>query len=194
MAEGGEVLRQTSCLPVNVEHLLELQGVEKQRVEFKKAWHGRTHGGSYWQILHTICAFANDFYNDNGGYIVIGVEEETDTNADRQAKLPPFGVVPLALDRIQKEIFGACRGDIKPTFTPVVSPEMCQGKHLLVIWVRASQCGALQARESAKGEHRYYIRKGTETTKATPEETSQLIRQHSTIPFDDRSAVFSLGR
>ena len=190
MAEGGEeVLKQTSCLPINIEHLLSLQGVEKQRVEFKKAWHTRKQGGSYWQIVHTICAFGNDFYNDNGGYIIIGVEEESDYGADRQAKLPPFGIVPLALDRIQKEIIGACKGDIKPNFTPVVSPEMCQRKHILVIWVRASECGALQARESDKGDFRHYIRKGTETKKATNEEISQLMQQHSKIPFDDRMAV-----
>ena len=191
MAEGGEdVVRRTSCLPINIEELLTLQGVEKQRVEFKKAWHTRREGGSYWQILHTICAFANDFYNDNGGYIIIGVEEEqTDSEATRQAKLPPFGVVPLALDRIQKEITGACLGDMRPNYTPVISPEMCQEKHILVIWVRASESGALKARESDKGAFGFYVRKGSETKRATTEEETQLLQQHSKTPFDDRMAI-----
>lgn len=59
-----------SSLLINVKDLLLLQGVETQRVEFKKAWHGKKEGGTYWQIIHSICAFANDFYNDNGGYIM----------------------------------------------------------------------------------------------------------------------------
>ena len=65
-----------SSLLVNVEELIKLQGVESQRVEFKKAWLNRkdTPGGTYWQVLHTITAFANDLYNVNGGYIIIGVE------------------------------------------------------------------------------------------------------------------------
>ena len=67
-----------SSLLINVNDLLHLQGVETQRVEFKKAWHSKGQGGkrgTYWQVIHTICAFANDFFNDNGGYI-IGVEEK----------------------------------------------------------------------------------------------------------------------
>ena len=68
--------RNASSLLINVNDLLYLQGVEKQRVEFKRAWHGKREGGTYWQVVHTICAYANDFFNDNGGYIIIGVDEK----------------------------------------------------------------------------------------------------------------------
>ena len=66
-----------SCIPININDLLALQGVESERLEFKKAWHNkpRIKGGPFWQIIHTISAFANDYYNVNGGYIIIGVEE-----------------------------------------------------------------------------------------------------------------------
>ena len=53
-----------SSLLINVEELIRLQGVESQRVEFKKAWHNRkdTPRSTYWQVIHTITAFANDLY------------------------------------------------------------------------------------------------------------------------------------
>ena len=85
-----------SSLLENVEELLKLQGVESQRVEFKKAWHNLkgTPRSIYWQIIHTITAFANDLYNVNGGYIIIGVEEKEDCESpdSLQVILPPLGV------------------------------------------------------------------------------------------------------
>lgn len=38
-------------------------------LELKKGWNPA-------DVLHTLCAFANDFHNLGGGYIVIGVAEE----------------------------------------------------------------------------------------------------------------------
>lgn len=189
-----------SCpsLLINVKDLLCLEGVEKQRVEFKKAWHGKREGGTYWQVIHTVGAFANDFYNDNGGYIIIGVEEKEnweDASDDRQIILPPFGVPGKDLDRIQKEIMGACRANIKPEYFPIVSPEVVDmagvRKHVLVIWAIASDNRPHTCKESEKGADRYYIRRATETKKASPEEERQLLSLHCKIPFDDRRALDS---
>ena len=47
--------------------------------------------------LHTICAFANDFHNLGGGYIIIGSKKRTAT------VLPPVGLEPGKIDGIQKE-------------------------------------------------------------------------------------------
>ncbi|HSN97330.1 MAG TPA: ATP-binding protein [Candidatus Nanopelagicales bacterium] len=62
-----------SCLPINIDDLLHFRGVESPRVELKASWNDQHTLG---QVLETICAFANDFYNVNGGYVVIGVEEQ----------------------------------------------------------------------------------------------------------------------
>ena len=193
----AESLQNTSSLTINIEDLLKVQGVEKQRVEFKKAWKGSKQGrgpGTYWQVLHTICAFANDFYNDNGGYIIIGVEEE-DSGAEadasgkkRQAKLPPCGIAGAELDRVQKEIMGACLTNIKPNISPILSPEVVQGKNVLVIWTTASDNGPHKCRETEKEPSYYYIRKGPETKKAITEEENQLLQQSNKVPFDDRMA------
>ena len=56
-------------LPVNIEELLSGRAVEGNRIEYKTGWNPDS-------IYRTICAFANDFDETGGGYIVVGVQEE----------------------------------------------------------------------------------------------------------------------
>ncbi len=51
------------ALPINIEDLLNKQKVESNRIEFKKGWNPA-------KIYQSICAFANDFDNIGGGYIL----------------------------------------------------------------------------------------------------------------------------
>ena len=126
---------------------------------------------------------------------IIGVEEkedwENDTD-DRQIILPPLGVLARDLDRIQKQIMGACRENIRPEYFPIISPQVVEmegtTKHLLVIWAMASDNRPHSCKESEKGQSRYYIRRATETRKASSDEERQLLTLHSKIPFDDRRA------
>ena len=71
----------SSILPINLDDLLHRRSVESARVEFKAGWNEGPTGN---QVLKTVCAFANDHQNLNGGYVVIGVKEE-----GGQAVLPP---------------------------------------------------------------------------------------------------------
>ena len=178
----------TSSLILPVEELLGCKAVEKQRIEFKKAWHKeRNHSrGTYWQVLHTVSAFANDFYNENGGYIVIGVEEIGDKSSH---DWEVCGVEKKSLDLMQQEIRKACKRDIRPSYDPVISPEVYQDKHVLVLWAQAGDDGPYECRESAaKDGFRYYIRKGPETYTATTQERQTLLMRKNKTPFDDRMA------
>ena len=56
-------------LPININDLLIGRTVEWERLEFKAGWNPKA-------VLHTMCAFANDFHNLGGGYIIIGVAED----------------------------------------------------------------------------------------------------------------------
>jgi ATP-dependent DNA helicase RecG len=56
-------------LPININELINGQIVEWERLEFKEGWNPEN-------IIHSICAFANDFNNWGGGYIVIGIGEK----------------------------------------------------------------------------------------------------------------------
>ena len=181
-------IQSASNLTISVDDLLKVQGVEKQRVEFKKTWRNDRDQpeGTYWQVLHTICAFANDIYNDNGGYIIVGVEE--DNAKKRQALLPPCGISEADMGSIQEQIVKACKVHIKPDVHPIISPEIVGEKHILVIWMTASDSGPHQCREKDEGSSSYYIRQGTDTKKASAEETAGMLQQSNKTPFDDRMA------
>ena len=55
------------AIPINIEELLRQQVIESTRIEYKSDWNPEP-------VLHSITAFANDFDNLGGGYIVIGVD------------------------------------------------------------------------------------------------------------------------
>lgn len=50
------------ALPINIEQLLDATVIESVRIEYKEGWNPDA-------IYRTICAFANDFDNTEGGYI-----------------------------------------------------------------------------------------------------------------------------
>jgi len=87
-----------------------------EQLEFKAGWNPEI-------ILRSICAFANDFHNLGGGYIVVGIEEK-----DGQPILPPKGINPSSVDSIQKEL-PADREILKDNstksyLTPQVTPQV----------------------------------------------------------------------
>lgn len=174
----------SSMLPVNIDNLLRLQGVESARIEFKASWDEKTTGS---QVIRTICAFANDFQNLNGGYIVIGVAEQSGA-----AILPAKGLSEKEIEDAQKWIRGRCNV-IDPVYQPVLSPEMHDGRRILVIWAPGSQARPHQAPESTdKGASRkFFIRLGADTVDADTksELKTQLMQLTARVPFDDRRAL-----
>jgi len=87
----------TSKLPINLENLLRQRQVEGERIEYKAGWNPDA-------ILRTLCAFANDFENLGGGYVVIG----QDCDANGMPVFPPVGLEENQLDKIQQELLGFC--------------------------------------------------------------------------------------
>lgn len=57
------------AIPTNIKTLLSGEVVGCTRIEFKEKWDPA-------DFLKIVCAFANDLYNWDGGYIVAGAEEE----------------------------------------------------------------------------------------------------------------------
>lgn len=73
-------------LPINIDEVLHGKTVEWERLEFKKGWNPEA-------VMHTMCAFANDFHNLGGGYIFIGIDEK-----HGRPILPPSGLKSKELD------------------------------------------------------------------------------------------------
>ncbi|RKZ40672.1 MAG: hypothetical protein DRQ49_07630 [Gammaproteobacteria bacterium] len=166
-------------LPINLDDLIYALAVESVRLEFKKTYSEPT----LEQIIHTICAFANDFHNLNGGYIVIGIEEQNGLPI-----LPSVGLDSQNIDKIQQKIRGNC-SRIAPKYLPIISPEIYQGKQILVIWVPASDIRPHNAPikwQKGKQERAYYVRIGSETIEAKDDIFTQLMQMTAKVPFDDR--------
>ena len=106
------------ALPINIEDLLRKQKVEGNRIEFKTGWNPDT-------IYRSICAFANDFDNIGGGYIIVGVEEDNGV-----AKRPVKGIPASKIDSIHKEMVGF-NNKINPYYMPRTSVEEVDGKFIL---------------------------------------------------------------
>ena len=171
----------STILPVNLDSLLYCRGVESERVEFKASWDPRTTGP---QALRTICAFANDYHNLNGGYVVIGVGER-----DGRAALPPSGLTAEGVEAAGKWIRGRCNR-LDPSYQPILSPETVAGRLVLVVWAPASEVKPHRAPGADGGPGRFWVRLGAETVDA--EQRGDLLRglvqQTARVPWDDRRA------
>lgn len=163
-------------LPINVREVLEGQVVEWERLEFKAGWNPEA-------VLHTLCAFANDFHNLGGGYLFIGIEER-----DGRPVLPPVGLEPGDLDRIQKEIVRLGHR-ITPSYHPVVEPYVIDGRHVLALWAPGGTSRPYKAPLSLAKDnprHAFYIRKASSTVEAKGGDERDLISLAAHVPFDDR--------
>ena len=168
------------ALPVNIIDLIHQRVVESTRIEYKGDWNPEP-------IIHSITAFANDFDNLGGGYIVLGIEEK-----NGRPVFPIKGLNPDAIDAIQKDILNKCNF-IEPRYIPIVEPAVIDGKDILVLWIpggddRPYKCPEKIYTEKSreKSEKAYYIRKLSNTVKANYLEERELIELARNIPFDDR--------
>jgi ATP-dependent DNA helicase RecG len=162
-------------LPVNIEQILNGQTVEWERIECKQGWNPE-------DVIHTIGAFANDINNWGGGYIFIGVAEKNGL-----PQLPPVGLHPGSIDGIQKELLNLAH-KIQPYYAPVYQPYVLDGKHILAIWVPGGDNRPYKVPSTlgAKGQNRYYVRRGSSSVIANQQEERLLLEMAKRIPFDDR--------
>jgi ATP-dependent DNA helicase RecG len=167
-----------SHLPIGTEELLG-GAVETARLELKGTWDPGTMG---YQVIKTLCAYANDLQNLNGGYVVLGVAERAGV-----AVRPAKGMDASSIDAAQKWIRGNCKR-IDPVYMPVIDVCGVDGQQVLVLWAPASDVRPHQAPDGAKGERKYWVRIGSETVEAKDEILTALLQQTARVPFDDRRA------
>ena len=167
------------ALPINIEDLLGGLVVEGNRVEYKKGWNPDP-------IYRTICAFANDFDDMCGGYIVVGVDE-----VDGRAVRPVVGIDINEIEPIEKAMVGF-NNLIAPYYQPRVFFEQVDGKTVMVIWVTAGERrpykvpDMMTAREK---KYNYYIRYNSSSIVAKDDYLAELLNLANRVPFDDRGNV-----
>ena len=168
-----------SKLPINLEDLLRQRTIEGERIEYKAGWNPDA-------VIKTLCAFANDFENLGGGYVILG----QDCDSDGQPIFPPVGLLASQLDKIQRELLAHCNL-IQPPYFPILSVEEYASRNLIVLWCPGGQNRPYKAPRSviAKNkEYHFYIRRYSSTVelKANSEDERELLRLTATVPFDDR--------
>ena len=57
-------------VPINIDNLIHARSVEDNRREFKATWNDAVKES----VVRSVCAFANDLLNLNGGYVILGID------------------------------------------------------------------------------------------------------------------------
>ncbi|WP_353401087.1 AlbA family DNA-binding domain-containing protein [Duganella hordei] len=168
-----------AALPINIQNLLRHRTVESERIEYKSGWNPDA-------IVRTLCAFANDFENLGGGYIVIG----QDCDAEGRPATPPIGVAENQIDKIQRELLAACQ-QIHPPYFPILSICEVDSRKLIVLHAPGGMNRPYKAPSSVSSRHKswhYYIRRYSSTVEAKGDAEQELLTLTANVPFDDRAA------
>lgn len=162
-------------LELNIETLLNKERIESNRIEFKEGWNPD-------DIYRTICAFANDFDSQGGGYIIVGVKENNGI-----AQRPVIGVSEDTIDAIHKEMVGYDK-KIIPAYSAHTSVEEVDGKKILAIWVPTGSERPYKVADSVTSKkdkaHKVRIRYNSNSVVATPEQERELYAMAASVPFD----------
>lgn len=158
------------ALSIDIKQLLEDDLIESERIELKCGFNPES-------IIHTMCAFANDFNNWGGGYILIGIDD--------YKKI--IGIQENQIDSIMKKIV-ELSNKIQLPYYPIVDPVKYNGKHILILYCPGGPARPYKAPKQlgCKSEYRYYIRHLSSTVIANTEEEKELVGMSNQIPFDDQ--------
>lgn len=163
---------------LNIEDLLNKRKVESNRIEFKRGWNPS-------DIYQTICAFANDYENLGGGYILVGVEQDENGVAKRPVK----GLSLAEIDKIQREMVGY-DAKIKPAYVTRVEVAEVDERHILAIWAPARNNRPYSVPENVVAKQvsntKFYIRSKSSTIEAKGEILHELFDMANNTPFDER--------
>lgn len=164
------------ALHINIEELLNGKAVENNRLDYKEGWNPDS-------IYRTICAFANDFEDTGGGYIVVGVKEE-----NGRAVRPVLGIDPLMIETIEKDMVGY-NNLILPYYQPRLFLEEADGKNILIIKVTAGERRPYKVPDQITAKQKnwnYYIRYNSSCIVPKNEYEEELRSLANRVPFDDR--------
>jgi ATP-dependent DNA helicase RecG len=123
-------------------------------------------------------------------YIVIGVAEE-----NGRPVLPPAGLSPQEVDRIQKELLNLGNAAIRPPYHPLAAPYEIDGRLVLVLWAPGGRTRPYRARttlaKDKPDDYEWFIRKNSNTVRARGGDEAELMGLAAAVPLDDRENIFA---
>lgn len=140
------------------------------------------------KILKTICAYGNNYYNNDIQYIFIGVEEE---NSDDNKAIPILPIKGISEGRLEK-----CKNtlnSLRPFLYPhvafeIISNELDGVSYLLIVVLRQTG-GPFMVTEKAEKEKKIrlkpgrYVRIEADTQLARVDEEYDLLRKFSNFHY-----------
>ena len=174
-------------MPFNLDDVIHRRRIEDNRVEFKATWDDFI---KVAVVTRTVCAFANDLLNLNGGYILLG-----NRRRGRAAgpSCPREGSMASTLIWFKKRSTALARGFNPPYPADSCFPVEYQGRMvILLIWAPAGDTRPYQrARRNAKAKGSplamVSFAKGPMTVAARGGGASPAYgKRGSRTPFDDR--------
>lgn len=160
-------------------NLKELAVRESERVEWKESV------SDIEDVIKTSVAFANDYSNLGGGYIVCGAKEEKDEHGFQ--KLVETGLTSRQLKEIEGKVLTDLREKVFPSIIPITEElPVSEDKRILVFIIPSSK-DAHSYRASGKQSSTYYVRIGRETREARNSILRELlILKKELEPWDKR--------
>lgn len=136
-------------------------------------------------VVRSICAFANDWSNLGGGYVVCGAREETDEAGFQRVLM--HGLSAARFREIEGRVLEKCRSRVFPQIAPMVEeiPVGESAQRVLVFVVPASR----QAHQLRAGDDggSYFVRIGRSTIEARNGILRELlVRKGAALPWDHR--------
>lgn len=160
--------------------ILKNKSIECDYIEYKKT------DSFLDKILKTICAYANNYYENDTQYLFIGVDEENTNETKAIPKLPINGIDKEKIELVENNI-----KSLRPFLYPNVDFEVLrnnfEGKDYVLVVVEKQSNGPYQTNE--KGEKKLkvkparYIRVEAITRKAMVDEEYDLIRKFANYHF-----------
>ena len=147
------------------------------------------------KILKTICAYGNNYYNNDIQYIFIGVEEE---NNEEQKAVPVLPIKGIAEGRLEKckNIINSLRSFLYPNVAFEVMSNSLDGINYILIIVKRQTGGPFMVAEKAEKNKKInlkpgrYVRIEADSRLARVDEEYDLLRKFANFHF---SSIVSSG-
>ena len=136
------------------------------------------------KVVATLSAFANDWSNLGGGYVVCGAREEKDEHG-----FPRVDVVGLSASRLKEiegKVLAACRERVSPSIAPLVQelPGKSEDRRILVFIMPATKSPHIF--RSGDNAGKYFVRISRETREARNGILRELLVRKGALEEWDR--------
>ena len=114
--------------------------------------------------MATLSAFANDWSNLGGGYVVCGAKEKKDEHGFSEIEI--VGLTASRFKEVEGKVLAACRDRVEPPIVPKVEEVDTQfpDRRVLVFIIPADRFAHQFRRQGGAGK--YYVRMSRETREA----------------------------